>query len=41
MHHIPGQSNLLADLLSRLQLQKFHRAHPQALLHQAIVSADV
>ena len=41
MHHIPGQSNLLADLLSRLQVQKFHQAHPQALLQPAIVSADV
>ncbi|MEO2152753.1 MAG: reverse transcriptase domain-containing protein, partial [Thermococcus sp.] len=28
--HIPGHSNVLADLLSRLQVRRFHEAHPTA-----------
>ena len=32
MQHIPGQSNVLADALSRLQVQKFHRLSPSSEL---------
>ena len=30
LHHIPGQSNVLADRLSRLQVVEFKRLHPEA-----------
>ena len=30
LHHIPGHSNVLADLLSRSLVQKFREAHPSA-----------
>ena len=33
LHHIPGHSNVLADLLSRSLIQKFREAHPLADLH--------
>ena len=41
MHHIPGQTNTLADLLSRLQVDRFHRLHPSAESIPTPISPDV
>ena len=37
MQHIPGQSNVIADCLSRLQVQKFHRLSPHSNQQQTTV----
>ena len=39
--HIPGDFNILADSLSRLQVQKFRAHHPKADSVATTISADV
>jgi hypothetical protein len=39
--HIPGSSNTLADLLSRLQVPEFHRQAPWAHPTESLLPPDV
>ena len=41
MHHIPGQTNVLADALSRLQVDKFRLHHPTADHIHTLISSDM
>ena len=41
MHRIPGQINVLADALSRLQVNKFRLHHPTADHTLTPISSDV
>ena len=41
MEHIPGLTNISADLLSRLQVDKFLDRHPSADRHPTKLSSEV
>jgi hypothetical protein len=41
MHHIPGTTNVNADFLSRLQVNKFRQSHPMADEQPTIIPAQV
>ena len=41
MVHIAGSSNVLADSLSRLQVDRFHQLHPSAAKRPTPISSDV
>ena len=41
LQHIPGVLNTYADLLSRLQVQKFHAIHPSADPDPTTIHPDV
>ena len=41
LRHVPGEYNVLADSLSRLQVQRFHQLHPSADLIPCVVPEDV
>ena len=39
--HLPGKTNIKADALSRLDLQKFHRLAPEAAPDPCLIPINV